>query len=337
MRSRFPVKDIAFQAGLSLATVDRVLHDRPGVRPVTVARVRAAIAELERQFADVELAGRRLSIDVVMEAPRRFTNAVRSAFEAEVPGMRPATFSARFHLAERMGEAELRALLRAILKRGSHGVVLKVPSTPQMTDAAAELMAARIPVVTLVTDLPEAVRIGYVGMDNRIAGATAAYLLGRMMSPEPASVLLLLSSMSFAGEEQRETGFRATLKERFAHLHAVTVSEGHGIDRTTQALVGRALDADPTISAVYSIGGGNRAVLEAFTERNRACAVFAAHDLDADNRGLLADGKLSFVIHHDLRQDARSACQMVLAHHRMLPTEFRVAPSRAAIATPCDV
>ena len=117
----------------------------------------------------------------------------------------------------------------------------------------------------------------------------------------------------------------------------MTVSEGHGIDRTTQALVGRALDADPTISAVYSIGGGNRAVLEAFTERNRACAVFAAHDLDADNRGLLADGKLSFVIHHDLRQDARSACQMVLAHHRMLPTEFRVAPSRAAIATPCDV
>ncbi|EHS52784.1 hypothetical protein PDO_4605, partial [Rhizobium sp. PDO1-076] len=46
---------------------------------------------------------------------------------------------------------------------------------------------------------------------------------------------------------------------------------------------------------------------------------------------------LTFVIHHDLRQDARSACQMVLAYHRMLPADFRIAPSRVAIATPYDV
>ena len=250
--------------------------------------------------------------------------------------MRPAAFSARFHLAERMGENELLSLLRAIRRRRSHGVVLKVPSTPQMAAAAAELMNARIPVVTLVTDLPENVRIGYVGMDNRIAGATAAWLVGRMMPPDPAAILLTLSSTLFAGEEEREAGFRATLAERFPHLRAVTVSEGHGIDRSTEELAGRALDADPAIRAVYSIGGGNRAILRAFGERKRHRAVFAAHDLDADNRGLLAAGKLDFVIHHDLRQDARSACQMVLAHHRMLPAEFRIASSRVAIATPCD-
>jgi LacI family transcriptional regulator len=41
------VLDIAAQAGLSRATVDRVLHERPGVRAATVAQVEQAVAELD--------------------------------------------------------------------------------------------------------------------------------------------------------------------------------------------------------------------------------------------------------------------------------------------------
>ena len=37
------LKDIARQAGVSLATVDRALHNRPGVRPDTVRRVKETI------------------------------------------------------------------------------------------------------------------------------------------------------------------------------------------------------------------------------------------------------------------------------------------------------
>ena len=40
------VHDIARAASVSLATVDRVLNDRPGVRVVTAERVRAAIKKL---------------------------------------------------------------------------------------------------------------------------------------------------------------------------------------------------------------------------------------------------------------------------------------------------
>ena len=52
------VTDIAAQAGLSRATVDRVLHGRAGVRAATVAEVEQAIAELDRQRAQVRLSGR---------------------------------------------------------------------------------------------------------------------------------------------------------------------------------------------------------------------------------------------------------------------------------------
>lgn len=335
MTRKFTLKEIAFQSGLSLATVDRVLHGRAGVRSATQERVAAAMAELERQFAEARLRGRRIGIDIVMEAPRRFTQAVQSALEAELPALRPATVQARFHLAERMDPDDLSAILNAIRRRGSHGVILKARNIPQTVDLASGLMASGIAVITLVTDLPPEARLAYVGIDNTIAGANAAYLIGRA-SPDAGRVLVSLSSAAFAGEEDRAQGFAAVLTRDFPHLTAVTVAEGGGVNRTTYDLCLRALDTFPDLDAVYSIGGGNRAILRAFADARRDCRVFIAHDLDVTNRDLLQQGKLSFVVHHDLRQDMRAACQMILQHHRMIPTAFVAAPSRMMLLTPHD-
>ena len=207
MAPKFTQKEIAHQAGLSLATVDRVLHGRGQVRVVTRERVAAALQELERQHAASHLRGTRLTLDIVMQAPERFSSAVRAAFEAELPLIRPATFRARFHLAEVMDAGEMVGLLRAIARRGTQGIVLKAPATPGIADCLADLAARKIPVVTYVTDVAAPLRLAYVGMQNERAGATAAYLLSRMAPPRPSRVLLTLSSRAFEGEEARRVGF----------------------------------------------------------------------------------------------------------------------------------
>ena len=61
--------------------------------------------------------------------------------------------------------------------------------------------------MTLVTDLPGSQRLAYVGMDNRAAGATAAYLMGQWLGDRPGDVLVTLSRGFFRGEEEREMGF----------------------------------------------------------------------------------------------------------------------------------
>lgn len=174
----FLVKKIALQAGVSEATVDRVLNRRGGVRRHTEQRVAQAIRELERQSEQVALSGRKFIIDIVMEAPDRFTEAVRAALEAEIPALHPAVFRTRHHLREVWRPEELVGLLDRIARRGSNGVLLKAPDIPEITAAVDRLVAAGIPVVTLVTDLANSARTAYVGMDNRAAGETAAYLVG---------------------------------------------------------------------------------------------------------------------------------------------------------------
>ena len=332
------LKAIALQAGVSLATVDRVVHQRAGVRAHTVRRVQQAQAELHRQSAQQGLQGRKFMVDVLVQAPARFAQVVRDALERELPLLHPAIFRARYQMADRMEVAELVAALDKIGARGSHGVLLKAPNDVRVVQAVARLQARGVPVVTLVTDLPDSARLAYVGMDNRAAGQTAAYLLGQWLGPRRhAAVLVSLSSTRFRGEEEREAGFRHALRTHCTRLQAVDASEGLGLHAQTAAVVLQRLQQHPEVCAVYSIGGANAAILQAFAQAQRSCRVFIGHDLDADNLALLRAQKISAVLHHDLAHDMRMACLQIMRAHGVGPAQSLPTMSGVQVVTPFNV
>jgi LacI family transcriptional regulator len=284
MAHRYKVREIAQQSGLSEATVDRVLNERAGVRANTRAEVMQAIEDLDKQRTQLRLNGRRYLIDIVMQTPQRFSDAFRDAVEAELPSLAPAMLRARFHLWESGSTEQMIEKLSRI--RGSHGVVLKAQDEPEVAEAIDNLVAAGVPVVTCATDVPTSTRCGYVGIDNHGAGVTAAYLMGQWLGSAPSDVLITLSRNVFRGEGEREVGFRSAL--RGAGRGIVDVTDSDGIDATNEGLVLDALQRNPAVQAVYSVGGGNTATLAAFERLGRPCRVFIAHDLDADNRSCCA-------------------------------------------------
>jgi LacI family transcriptional regulator len=329
---RFKVRDIAQQSGLSEATVDRVLNKRPGVRENTRAEVMQAIADLDKQRAQLRLNGRRYLIDVVMQTPQRFSDAFRAAVEAELPAFAPAMLRARFHLWETGSTAQMVDALGRL--RGSHGVILKAQDEPEVAEAIDRLVESGIPVVTYATDVPASARCSYVGIDNHGAGVTAAYLMGQWLGNAPSDVLITLSRNVFRGEGEREVGFRSVL--RGSGRQIVEVGDSDGIDATNERLVLEALERNPSVEAVYSVGGGNAATVAAFERLSRDCRVFIAHNLDADNRRLLRDGRISVVLHNDLRADARLAMRLILQERGALPAEL-ARPAPIQVITPFNL
>lgn len=332
------LKAVALQAGVSLATVDRVIHQRPGVRAHTAHRVQQAISELERQGVQIGLQGRKFMLDVVLHAPMRFAAVVRDALEREMPLLNPAVIRARYHCSESLPVADLVNTLDRIAARGSHGVLLKAPNDPDVAHAVTRLHAKGIPVITLVTDLTDSARLAYVGINNHAAGQTAAYLLGQWLGRDlPAEVLVSLSSIRFRGEEEREAAFAEALERDYPNLKRVDASEGLGLHDATASVVRQRLRAHPHICAVYSIGGANAAILQAFAEEQRDCKVFIGHDLDADNHPLLQSGRLTAVLHHDLKHDMRMACLQVMRAHGFGGGQVLHSLSTVQVVTPFNL
>ena len=265
MRRQYRVVDIAAQAGLSHATVDRVLHGRAGVRPETVAQVQRAIGELDRQRVQVELSSKTIILDLVMQAPDRFASECRNALEVELRALRPAVLRVRSSLRETSDPDAAARTLDAIARRGSDGVILKAPDHPTVVEAVERLGAVGIPVVTFVTDVPSSRRTAYVGVDNFAAGKTAAYLVAHWAGSRRRRVAHhqpLIVSWGGGARARLPVGARgASAGTRCLRR------DGHGRPGPGDARRGQAaLAGNLSIDAVYSAGGGNRATLSAFAE-----------------------------------------------------------------------
>ncbi len=339
MTGAYRVQDIADQCGLSAATVDRVLHGRRGVSARAVRGVEQALLDLDRQQSQLRLGARTLMVDLVMQAPARFSAAVRGALEAELPSARPTAVRLRHHLQESGGVGPLVSVLDSIGGRGrsSQGILLKAPDHPEVAQAVERACSRGIPVLTLVTDVHGCPRSAYVGLDNAAAGATAAYLVSQWLGNRPGDVLVTMSRSTFVGEQERVDTFTEVIGRLAPDRQLVVGSDADGLDAAMAGLVGTALADHPGLGAVYSVGGGNRAVAAAFESAARPLMVFVGHDLDADNLALLRAGVLSAVLHHDLRADARSALRQLLRHHRLVPGAPTSVTAEVQVVTPYNV
>jgi LacI family transcriptional regulator len=304
----YPIREIAARAGLSPATVDRVLHQRGGVRESTVRQVHQAIADLDRAPST----SRTFVIDLVIRASRWFGNDARAALDAELECLAPISVRTRFHL---VGEPA--RVLDRLARSGTHGVIVLAPPGPEVAEAVARL---DMPVVTLNEDLPAGKRIAHVGVDDFDAGATAAYLVEQWLHDRAGDLLVVGGPEA----ERRVAGFRSVLAPA-RRLHTATAP-----DQVRATLAGR-----HTVRAVYAPSPGSSAeVVAAFAAEQRNYDVFVAHGLDRDNLALLRAHRINAVLHQDLRADLRHACQAILRAQGALPGPIRSHPAAAQIITP---
>jgi LacI family transcriptional regulator len=166
-----------------------------------------------------------------------------------------------------------------------------------------ELSAARQRgkrVVTLVADLNPSARDVFFGIDNRMAGQTAAFLIGRLIGGRPCEVGVIVGDYAFRCHEDREIGFRAYLRAAFPEVVLADVARGEDSPEQTRRATLDLFAAHPEIAAVYNVAGGNLGLASALEELGHASDVIViTHEANRITVPLLKNGTMDFVIAQD--------------------------------------
>ncbi len=317
------VNDIAREAGVSLATVDRVLNERPGVRAKTIQAVQDAIARIGyvRDVAAANLARQR-DYRLAFVLPDTDSQFTRTLLDALAEAERLAV-SARTALLLRRFPAEdphaLAALLAELPDEGVVGVAVMAPETPILRDAIRSLKNKGLAVVALVSDLPNTERDHFVGIDNRAAGRSAAVLMGRFMGPAPSQVMVLSDSMLLRESIERRLGFDEVMLARFPQIEVLPSLETHGQPALLRQVVTEGLSRGG-VGGIYSLGGGQRALTQAVREAGFAGrGVVIGHELTPHARDALVVGTLDAVITQNVGHVVRSALRVLRAKTDRVP------------------
>lgn len=303
--------DLAEAAGVSTATVDRVLNDRSGVsartRDIvqTAARTIGYIADAQPQVAEVSLKA------LLPAGSNKFIADLRSHLIAAANAAPGVTLT----LPEiaNLSPANMADALAGAAD--ANGVIVVAINHPLIQEALRRLSAQGIPIVTLVSDLPGTRRIAYIGIDNMHAGRLAGQVIMRFLGATPeGKIALFAGSLSYRGHQEREMGLRQILTEEAPQMDLLELRESGEEPDRAYALTQTMLKTHPDVRAIYNAGGGTSGIARALQEAGRATdVVVVAHEATDDNKALLLNGTLDAVIDQDPRLEANEALATVIA------------------------
>jgi len=316
--NRPTVMDIAREAGVSLATVDRVLNARPGVRAKTIDAVQDAISRLGyvRDMAAANLARSR-SYRMVALLPDNDSQFVQTLADALTEAAALAAASRTELDLHRYPPEDMHLLaehLATLHPDDVAGVALMAPETPVIRDAIRALRAHGIPLVALASDLPNTGRDHFIGTDSRAAGRTAGVLMGRFCRGLSGSILAVADSMLLRDSIERRRGFDEVMLTDFPALHVRPTIETHGSPDVLRRALGDSLSALPDVAGIYMIGSGHRALAALLRDRGLLGRfVVIGHELTPHTRQALRDGHLDAVIAQNPGHLARSTLRVLRA------------------------
>lgn len=328
-RRRVTVHDVARAAGVSLATVDRVLNGRPGVRAATAEKVEDAIKSLGfSRDVNASLMARARDLKVVFFIPDGSNEFMDNLADA-VARRAGQALADRMHLVtHRIRALDTGALAAGLDSLNPHDCDCAVIVTSEEPDILAAVDSATrrgIAIMTLVSDLPGSTRRHFIGVDNVAAGRTAASLLGRFL-PLGGTVAVIAGSLHLRDHLERLEGFRQILGSDFPNIELLGPLEGHDERGETETLVTKLVAEHPKLSGIYNLGAGNAGLVSALKASGRAGNLrVIAHELSGPTREGLRGGAIDVVLDQnpdgEIREAIAAARALALGASRHVATD----------------
>ena len=318
---------------MSPATVDRALNGRGGVSQAALFKIDAAVRDLgfgaSTRLLTHQLRPKVSLRFILPKGAGGFVQAIKAALTATSYEIEEVDVSVEFDeikmepdvIAERLaaaGQAEIDA------------VGLFAMDTPEVRDAIDASVAAGMPVLTMVSDVPAAHRTTFVGIDNNAAGRTAGRLMGKFLRYQTGKVAVIAGSMKVRDHMERFFAFRDIISRDFRNISVLPVCETRSLDRYNMDCVQGLMASHEDLVGIYLVTGGVSGVLAALREvEERDRPAFIAHDISPSTRRGLIAGEIDAVINQSAEKIAEAAVSILL--YDLVPGRTRHTATKAGI------
>ena len=311
-------KDLAEAAGVSLATVDRVLNERPNVSEKAAKRVHEAIEKIGffRNPAAVNLARNRtyrflfvfpMAGDQYLQELLQKVHEAREALRSDLTDIDVVQIP--------MGDPHVVAKHLSAIDIGRvDGVAVMAPESPQVRDALGRLIERGMKVVQFLSGQEKLETADFVGVDNFSAGATAGKLIGRFLDKKPGKIMVIAETMMAQDSIERRRGFDSIMNSQFPHLRALPSVETYGDQKRAVLVIERILQHNPDIDAVYVLSSEARipiSTIGQFADLRQLTVV--VHERTPFCEEALVDDRIDAIIAQNPGHAVRSAIRIMRA------------------------
>ena len=298
---RARIEDIAREAKVSKATVDRVIHGRGTVREDTARKVAEAAHRIayygsgliDQQFA-LRLPRIRFGFLLTKEK-QEFYQSFGRELHAAVSAREDVRGSALVRFSPSQTPNDFAQAMRAL---GEQADVIACTAVNHHTvnDATLDLRQSGKPVFALLNDFAQGTREHYIGLDSLKAGRIAAWMLATA-ARRPGKVALFLGSSRWQGHELRETGFRSYFRETAVDLTLLESVINLETRQLTYESTLALLERHPDLTGICVAGGGMEGAIAALREtRPPGDIALVVNELTSVSRAALSDGYATMVI-----------------------------------------
>ncbi len=335
MANRPTIPDVATAAGVSVATVDRVLNGRTKVREETARRVYEAARSIG--YHATSLLEHRLMADlpevrigfVLHKEKQDFYQAFKVA--AEAAAARAHGIRAKAIVRFAVGQAPS-DFIEQMERLAPHVDVLAATAITHVDigDAVQRFQAQGKPCFALLNDFAQGLRRSYIGLNNLQVGRIAAHMASTAVH-RPGKIAIFVGGHRWHGHELRETGFRSYFREHAPQFEVLNTLVNLETRQLTYEATLDLLARHPDLRGIYSAGGGMEGAIAALRESRKPREVaLIVNELTQESRRALTDRYVELVIGTPLNRlcdDLFALARTTLENSdSMLPGQHFLAP-----------
>lgn len=310
------LKQIAEMAGVHKSTVDKVIHNRPGVSDAKRQQIRKLLDEYGYESNPLAKAlnyqKKKMAIAVVLPVVDALADLKRG-MELVRQDFNSFNFEIQYYEIPFPDANAQAKCLRQLCSQGISGVVVSPIEAPAVAEALRALHAAQIPVVTVNSDLADVPLLCSVGQDDVQSAQVAARLAGLLLGGKGS--LGIISSHAMRGVIQRRQAFESYLPRCWQGVRIAGIEE---IQETAEAAYQGAaalLNRCPDIHALFITCGCVPDICRAVQDKGLSgkLAVICYEKYPAIKE-LVHNGQVACTISGDLVTQGRLAMRLLFEY-----------------------